>query len=588
MFKGLAALAIVLSVARPSIGLLVFAGLAPLSTPIANLYGAYGMGAQLIEQSALGIGAGVLLRSGSTGGETRIGAPALFMALVAVSSAVSMMPAAAAPVVRSFWNGSLLQQLATRQTALSSPVWAPMFAVLVIAECSLLGWAVERTVRREPRLATRLILMGLIGQAGAAVMDLQDVLGAALRTGAVLKALPSLLTTVRISLQMDVHAAASALLLAGVAGFGLMNKSPARRAGVGLLIVLIAAGLWIGGSRVAIVLGAVTAIGALGWSAVRAGGWRLVIAGAVVLAIGAGAWMATLYPGRYNTTSGSMDSRLIMAKVGIKLFRQAPVFGIGITKFYGASAAYLGPDEARIVAYTRENAHNNFVQVAAEQGLVGLGAMLWWLGMLLVTGARAQAASPNAFRGALLLAVVACVGTWMAGHPLLVPEFAFVFWLYSGILTAMTPQPSATRPRWFLWILVASLVVSITPRAYEIRNSDYLEHLGFGLSSLWQHDDKQRYREAGASFAIYLPATGRPVDVPMRRAPGAPDPLLVDVWIGGRLIETVSVGSDAWQTVSLLLPTGPRQFDLVEFAVRPATDSSSSKVLLRVGRDTAR
>jgi hypothetical protein len=277
-----------------------------------------------------------------------------------------------------------------------------------------------------------------------------------------------------------------------------------------------------------------------------------------------------------------------MVKAGVQMFRQAPVFGIGIARFYGASEAYIEPDEVRIVGYKRENAHNNFVQVAVEQGLVGLSAMLWWLAVLLVTGTRTQISSPTAFRGALLVAIVACVGTWMTGHPLLVPEFAFVFWFYCGIVTAMTPEPLASRPRWLYWILVASVLVSIVPRAYYARNTVFLEHMGFGLSKLWRHDDQQRYREAGALFDIYLPATGRPVEVPIRRAPDAPDSLLVDVRIGGRLVDTVSVGGDAWQTVLIQLPLGPRQFELVDFAVRSPAGSASSKVLLRVGRDRAR
>jgi hypothetical protein len=283
-----------------------------------------------------------------------------------------------------------------------------------------------------------------------------------------------------------------------------------------------------------------------------------------------------------------MDARLVMVKVGVRLFRQAPVFGIGITRFYEASGAYIRPDEAPSVSYPRQNAHNNFVQVAAELGLVGLGGMLWWLGVVLIPATRAQLASPSALRVALLVAIVACVGTWMVGHPLLVPEFAFVFWFYSGILTAMTPEPLASGPPWFLWVLVASVLMSVVPRAYDARNTVNLEHMGFGLSALWRHDDQQRYREAGASFAIYLPATGRPVDVPIRRAPSAPDPLLVDVKIRGRLIETVSVGGDAWRTVPIQVPVGPRQFELVGFAVRLPAGSTSPEVLLRVGRDAAR
>jgi O-antigen ligase len=581
-FKALTAVIVGLSIARPSAGLLAFAGLAPLSTAIANLCGAYGMGARLIEQAALAVGAGALVWGGPANGRTRIGAPALFMAVVAVASAAAMVPADAAPVVRSLWDGL------PHASALSSLDWTPLSASVVVAECGLLGWAVERTVRREPQLATRLVLIGLVGHAGASILDVQAVLSGALRSGNVIGALPRLLLGERISVQTDVHAAASALVLAGIAGFGLMNGSMARRVGVGLLLVLVGAGLWIGGSRVAIVLAVVAAIGTIGWSMVRAGGRRLMIAAVAVLVIGGGAWMATLYPGRYNTVSGSVDARLIMVKAGVQLFRQAPIFGIGITRFYGASAAYIEPEEARIVGYKRENAHNNFIQVAAEQGLVGLGAMVWWLAVMLVSGTRAQMAAPTPSRGALLAAIVACVGTWMTGHPLLVPEFAFVFWLYCGILTAMTPEAQISRPRWSLWVLVASVLVSIVPRAYDARNTVYLEHMGFGLSALWQHDDQQRYREAGAFFAIYLPASGRQVEVPIRRAPDVPDSLIVDVKIDGRLVDTVSLGSDAWQTMLIQMPARSRRFELVDFAVRSSAGSLSTPVLVRVGRDRER
>src|SRR3989304_6151445 len=96
-FKALAALLVTASIVRPAVGLMAFAGLAPLSTTVADLCGAYGMGAQLFEQIALGLGAGLLAHGGRSDDRTRIGGPALLVSAVAIASAASMIPAAAAP-----------------------------------------------------------------------------------------------------------------------------------------------------------------------------------------------------------------------------------------------------------------------------------------------------------------------------------------------------------------------------------------------------------------------------------------------------------------------------------------------------------
>lgn len=589
--KVLAAVFVVVAIRQPAWGLLVFAGLSPLSTVIASLCGGgAGLGAQLLEQFALGVGAGVLVRDRSAEGRTRIGAPALFIAAVAMASAVAMIPAAAAPVARSPWDGLLLHQLTIRQTALSSPVWAPLFAALVIAECGLLAWAVERTVRRDPRLAMRLVLMALIGHAGAAALNFLTVLAAAVRTGEVLDALPGLLTRVRFSRQMDWNAGASALLLAGVAGLGLMSRPWSRRVGVGFLVAVVALGVWITGSRIAIAMCAGAVAVMIGWQLRQASRrMRLTVAGAT-LALALGGGLVLVYSvGRNDPLSHSVKYRAVMFDAGVQIFKEAPVFGIGITKFHRASARYVEPFLRSVGAGPGENAHNNFLQVLAEQGLVGLAALVAWLAIVLVSGARAQIAKPELGRGALLLAIVACVGTWLTGHPLLVPQFAFVFWLYCGILAALTPAVGAARPRWLMGLLVAAVLVTVPVRASALRDTADLEHLGFGVSPLWQLDDSQRYREAGADFALYLPASGRPVVVPFRPAPGAPHPLVMEIRIRGELVDRIPIDDTAWQTAIIPVRHGSRRFELVDFSVRsPTTGAGLPGVLLRVGKDVAR
>jgi hypothetical protein len=123
--KGLAALLVAVSLARPANGLLIFAGLAPLSTAIGGLSGTAGMGSRFLELMALGVAAGTVVRRRRPEDVTRIGTPAMLLAVVAVASAAAAIPASAAPISRGSADaGLLLSQLLDRQTALWSPVWA--------------------------------------------------------------------------------------------------------------------------------------------------------------------------------------------------------------------------------------------------------------------------------------------------------------------------------------------------------------------------------------------------------------------------------------------------------------------------------
>jgi hypothetical protein len=434
-------------------------------------------------------------------------------------------------------------------------------------------------------------MMGLIGTACAAALSLQRLVVAATRGDDTVHSLVRLLLTVRWSLQADVNASASALILAGIAGAGLIGGPLPRRIAVGGLVALATVGAWITGSRIALAMVLAAAFAALLWRTVRAGRGRAVlVAGAGVLVIGAGAWLIVANPfGRNGGIGYSVGFRRVMLEAGIKMFEKAPVFGVGVHRFYDESYAYAGDALAALGWARRENAHNNFMQVLAEEGVVGFAAMIWWLAAILVAGARAQLAKPEALRGGLLLALVAAMGTWLTGHPLLVPEFAFLFWLYCGVLAGTTAAPSPSRAGWIPSVLTAALMASVPLRAVALRNAADLEHRGFGLSELWLRDDTQRYREAGSAFAIFLGATGRPVDVPVRRAPGASALVAIEVRIGGRLLERIQITGDEWRKIPIVVPAGSRRFEAVDFVVRDAASGADvTGVALRVGLDTVR
>ena len=566
------------SLLRPAYGLVCFAAVAPLSTTIAGLCGDSSLGGRMLEQLALGVGAGALLHLAPADGRTWMGRPAWFVALVAVASAATLMPAAAAPVMRHLGD-------------MSSPIWTPAFAGVTVAACALVAWAAERTIRRTPGLAAWVVMAGLASGAGAGALNLRRLVVAALRAPDVFHHLLRLLVSVRFNLQMDLNAGASTLILLGIAGSGLMGGSWARRIGIAFLVALVAVGVWITGSRIALAMAIVAGFAAIVWPAVRAGNSRRwLLAGAGVLVLGAGAWLVVSNPQRHSDRiSFAVGFRRLMFDASVQMVKKDPIFGVGMHKFFDESEAYVGPALVKMGWTPRENAHNNFMQVLAEEGVVGFAAMLWWLGAVLIPTARAQLAQPDALRAGLWLAVAAAIGTWLTGHPLLVPGFAFVFWLYCGVLAATADPPAADRMRTVSWILTAALVLSIPFRGSALRDAAELEHRGFGVSALWQHDDTQRYRVAEGAFALYLPATGRPVEVPVRRASGAPEALVVEVRIAGEWVKQIDIAGDEWQSISLVLPAGSRRFVLVDFTVHDATSRAIvTGAALRVGRDRAR
>ena len=134
-------------------------------------------------------------------------------------------------------------------------------------------------------------------------------------------------------------------------------------------------GVWFTGSRVGMASAAIGVVGFLTGCVVILR-QRRIPSGLAVLAlivalgvIGAG---VMLYPAQRNiATSVAIDVRTDMAHVAIQLFKTRPVFGVGVGTFWNRSAEYIPARWKGI--YTHENAHNNFLQILAELGALGLG-----------------------------------------------------------------------------------------------------------------------------------------------------------------------------------------------------------------------
>jgi O-antigen ligase len=249
---------------------------------------------------------------------------------------------------------------------------------------------------------------------------------------------------------------------------------------------------------------------------------------------------------QFNATS----ARMIMAH---------PIAGVGVGQYYRTSPLFLSPQLA--FAYGFENAHNYFLQIGAELGLVGLGTFVVWLGAAVARSGRALLRTPYDAR--LLGAtsgVVAFLGTCLTGHPLLVGEVAYAFWIQFGLITALAGstlmnETAADQPRlsgraarsWSLATTAAAVAVVVGALASTTRGLSPPETQAVDGFYGWETaEDGRRFRWTQQFASIIVPKEVQRVRVPMRvpmdRLPIAP--MVVEWSIGGaRPIRTLIGGS---------------------------------------------
>ncbi|MCR4373591.1 MAG: O-antigen ligase family protein, partial [Acidobacteria bacterium] len=525
-------------------------------------------------------------RPGTT---TRTGMPALVFGAVCLASAAATYPIRLLQVLPDLpARQALFDALA--DYFVGSPLSDPLFFAMLAAQGVALAWAAESTCRRVAGLTAWVVSAALLSHALSALLNLQRIVSAASRREDFPASILELFRTVRVSTQYDVNAAASVFVMVGVASIGLWTwrKSLWQIPATGLVMV----GLWLTGSRVAMLAAAVSGLLALVAGAVGASGrarWLgFASAGAVVVAAAAA---AVVYPqGRNLNVSASVESRTVLFRTGVQMVKDSPVFGIGIGRFHELSEQYGSSDISRIlgVRRTRDNAHNNYLQVAAESGIVGLAAFGWMLGACVAGGIR-RLRLLDAHRRWQLAGVVGMMLTWLAGHPLLVPEAAVMFWLFAGVAATVGPAPPPRPAKRVSGAIVLVVILASIPwQASGQRRRAELEHFGRGLSAWQVPDIGERYRNTGRQFSLFLPA-GQLVTLPIRTAPGVASPLTLRLFAAGKEVDAVIAGPDDWVMYVFRVPDGPDRFVEVRFIVEsPDGTPADCAPCLHVGKQSVR
>jgi hypothetical protein len=371
-----------------------------------------------------------------------------------------------------------------------------------------------------------------------------------------------------------------------------------RRRGLPWLIsvLLIGCAVWVSGSRMAVVAGMLAIVlpgGAQAWR-MRQGGLRRTTLAAAALVIGLlAAAAAYAIPERGNQRSAitAASVRWELVQTSLRMTASNPTFGVGIGRFYSRSGEFSSP--ALLVSFPpaiHENAHNNFLQILAELGIVGFATVVWLLWATIRYGRQLLAADVQGdphglLRWSLGTGLLAFLLYWLGGHPLLIDEPAFAFWLLLGTVAgwgaSAEPASSGVRLRtWVVPVAILLIAASVPVRADRQKADFDLEHRGVGLSTWRDAIDGVRYRLAGATSSVFLPADAQMVVVPLR-AVGAAEDVRLELRLDGRPADVVMVPSDRWHYLRLALPrdsNGPRfrRLDLLVTSGRETTSSSNA------------
>ena len=583
-----------LALCRPQLGLAVTAAATPLAASVVRAADLHPL--RLAEALVLAALAGTLLRlafasradtnAPAAAWPAGVGPAAAALAAVAGASAAVeagllragvplTWPAAAGAagrVATDYLYGSTAIAPGLREAA-----WLIEGVALVLV---ILVWR-----QRRPALPRQLALATLAGAGAAAAVNFGALAAetfAAERPGALLL---SYLGGRRLAVHVaDYNATGSYFLMAALVGLGLTLSEPAARVAraYGLATLAAGAACWLAGSRTALAVALLAAFAAAArrLSARSAGVRRRALAGLAAAAlVTVPLAMLAAFPerARYARSSGigaawEMAARTVRYRVGIvdaglRAWSTAPLLGVGAGRYYDLSEQFTESDlPAR---FRRENAHNNFLQVAAELGAAGLAA---FLGLLAAGGRRVwQAARAAPAREPLLAGAAAGAAaflvTCLAGHPLLVAETAYPFWIVFGLLLALAhgrlpPARAPARRRPIVTPAIVLLLAATVPLrvAAAARGMTFdgapaaVDALRSGLFE-WEIERAtgRRFRWTGARATTFVPGAAPAVRIVLRALHAGPGggPVVVDVALGGQPVRRVPLFDRRWREVTL-------------------------------------
>jgi len=251
-----------------------------------------------------------------------------------------------------------------------------------------------------------------------------------------------------------------------------------------------------------------------------------------------------------------LKGRLDMWGAAIRMFEEAPVFGVGLGNFGNRITS------APFSLAKSENAHNYFLQILAEGGLVVFFLFILMIVQIFRTGAeRLRSANRNEFLilYGLFAGLVAILLTSFTGHPLLLLKLQFLFWSFAAMLTfgAKSSSPKRISPMLFGTAIVLTGLV----QAGIIVHFRHISAYEYGYYA-WEKDlTNEPFRWTSSEGISVLEVRGRILQLQLRQL--NPDvlkqPFQVKIYLNDQLLDTVALTDTDWKERKYFLPDMKQQ-----------------------------
>ncbi len=453
--------------------------------------------------------------------------------------------------------------------------------------------AVRGFCRRDPGLARRVLWAVVLAGAGAAAVNVVSLLQhAAEGDPAILGGRANELRWTAFIPSLNTSGAYFLLVLFPALGLAVSSRPRAARVATATGAAAIAlAALWFTKTYAAIVAAVVVATGSAAWLAVRrtrlVTGRRAAVAAAALAAL-VGAGTVALNPFGVLTERAylSLHLRALFAETALRMWAAHPLFGAGVGQYGLLFPAFSSAELLRY--YARADAHNYFLWVAAEFGLVGLAAFLWLLWAAALDTWRHWRVHPaDASAAGLCAGLGAFAITWLGGQPLSVPIVAYTFFILLGVaargdrLQRVSPDPKPTAPRSSRWVrgalglAVVGLAASVPFRVHRAVEEIDFRRVSYGFYDWETEGAHLRYRWTGRQATVFVPMSVRAVTLPLRTGLDpkrmGTDAVEVRIFVDRRRAGLVQLTDDRWRAVRVprpALPTSDR-FWRIDLEITP-------------------
>ncbi len=240
-------------------------------------------------------------------------------------------------------------------------------------------------------------------------------------------------------------------------------------------------------------------------------------------------------------------------KAGIEMIKDYPFFGIGVGSFV---RHFLDYKDVIKLSNRPENAHNYFIQIGAEIGLIGLAIFLCLIIIIFRYGVIVLKRLKEKYWKFVSLGILTGIAGFLisclAQHPLLLIEMQFIFWLFVSIIFILVGlnkiQHSHLKlPKKILFIIVLAILASIPFRLFFHSNNNVISNHGFYYWERWLNQIPFRWTKRTASQQIeikggtlYLPILSSQPNISNK-------PVKVDIYFDGYKVDSIFLNESKWK-----------------------------------------